>query len=150
MKVSLATIAVALASASSALAAFNANAVIAAARSQIGVPYVWGGGHGKTPGKTKGGFDCSGLVRYAIWKGSGKTIDLGKGGNTDNQLNDRHSKKISCKSLQPGDLIFWGKPSDVYHVALYSGNNKIIEAARTGIPVREVKYRAGNICVRVR
>ncbi|KAG0227160.1 hypothetical protein BGW42_003131 [Actinomortierella wolfii] len=150
MKVSLATIAVALASASSAFAAFNANAVIAAARSQIGVPYVWGGGHGKTPGKTNGGFDCSGLVRYAIWKGSGQSIDLGKGGNTDNQLNDPRSKKISCSSLQPGDLIFWGTASDVYHVALFSGNNKIIEASKPGVPVHEVKYRAGNICVRVR
>lgn len=38
--------------------ALSADAVIAAAYSQLGVPYVWGG---TTPGV---GLDCSGLTQY--------------------------------------------------------------------------------------
>ncbi|KAF9970528.1 hypothetical protein BGZ73_006740 [Actinomortierella ambigua] len=149
MKFSLAAVTLVLAVASSTCdAAYNVKAVLAAGRSQIGVKYVWGGGHGPRPGRTKGGFDCSGLVRYAIYKGSG--IDLGKGGNTDNQLRDRHTKQIACSKLQAGDLIFWGTQRSTYHVALFSGAGKMIEAPRTGIPVRETKYRKGNICARVR
>ncbi|KAF9158534.1 hypothetical protein DFQ26_007517 [Actinomortierella ambigua] len=149
MKFSLAAVTLVLAVASSTCdAAFNVQKVLAAGRSQIGVPYVWGGGHGARPGRTKGGFDCSGLVRYAVYKGSG--IDLGRGGNTDSQLRDRRTKKIACSKLQAGDLIFWGTASSTYHVALYSGKNKMIEAPRTGLRVREIKYRKGNICARVR
>lgn len=148
MKFSLVTVSLALTAASTAFAAYDVNKVIAAARSQKGVPYVWGGGHGSIPGKTKGGFDCSGLVRFAIFRGSG--IDLGHGGNTDSQLRDRHSRQIPCGSRQAGDLIFYGPRTNTYHVALYSGNGMMIEAPRTGIPVREVKYRAGSICARVR
>ncbi|KAF9158535.1 hypothetical protein DFQ26_007518 [Actinomortierella ambigua] len=149
MKFSLAAVTLVLAVASSTCdAAFDVKKVLAAGRSQIGVPYVWGGGHGPRPGRTKGGFDCSGLVRFAVFRGSG--IDLGRGGNTDSQLRDRHTIQIACSKLQPGDLIFWGKQSDTYHVALYSGNNKMIEAPRTGLRVREIKYRKADICARVR
>ena len=38
---------------------------------------------------------------------------------------------ISFSELQPGDLVFWGStssPSSIYHVALYIGNNQIIQA----------------------
>ena len=37
---------------------------------------------------------------------------------------------------QRGDLIFWGGGGDYYHVAIYLGNNQIIEAADYGKPVR--------------
>ncbi|KAF9154289.1 hypothetical protein DFQ26_000290, partial [Actinomortierella ambigua] len=49
-----------------------------------------------------------------------------------------------------GDLLFWGKRTDVYHVALASGNGKLIEASQQGVPVREVKLRTADICARVR
>ncbi|CAG2118442.1 unnamed protein product, partial [Medioppia subpectinata] len=54
--------------------------IVSAARSQIGVPYSWGGGSwkGKSYGIGKGahtiGFDCSGLAQYAVYKGTGKII----------------------------------------------------------------------------
>ena len=49
-------------------------ALIAAAASQIGKPYVWGGGDFNGP--TGGGFDCSGLVLYAAYQASGGRIRL--------------------------------------------------------------------------
>ena len=49
-------------------------ALIAAAASQIGLPYVWGGGNFEGP--TGGGFDCSGLVLYAAYQASGGQIRL--------------------------------------------------------------------------
>jgi cell wall-associated NlpC family hydrolase len=41
---------------------------------------------------------------------------------------------ISFGELQPGDLVFWGGscPSSIYHVALYIGNNEIIQAPHPG------------------
>jgi cell wall-associated NlpC family hydrolase len=42
---------------------------------------------------------------------------------------------ISFGELRPGDLVFWGSsssPSSIYHVALYIGNNQIIQAPHTG------------------
>ncbi|MEV5746843.1 NlpC/P60 family protein [Actinoallomurus sp. NPDC052308] len=72
------------------------------------------------------GFDCSGLTLYAFYKGAG--IDIGA--NTTQQYS--RGPKKSWSSLRKGDLIFWGSGDDIYsttHVALYIGNNKIIEAA---------------------
>ena len=47
---------------------------IKAAASQLGKPYVWGGGNFNGP--TGGGFDCSGLVLYAAYQASGGRIRL--------------------------------------------------------------------------
>ncbi|KAF9969892.1 hypothetical protein BGZ73_007561, partial [Actinomortierella ambigua] len=141
---------------------YDPSSAIAAAKSQIGVQYAWGGGHGSVPGKTLGtcqwyvgppypcvddrvvGFDCSGLVRYAVWSGSGRTIDLGRGGNTDSQYADGHSGKIAYAQRQPGDLIFYGSPGNVHHVALYIGNERMIEARESLKPVAEAPYRPAN------
>ncbi|KAF9158630.1 hypothetical protein DFQ26_007391, partial [Actinomortierella ambigua] len=57
---------------------------------------------------------------------------------------------IGCGSIQTGDLLFWGKRTDVYHVALVSAKGKLIEASKPGVPVREVNHRKPDICARVR
>ena len=44
------------------------------------------------------------------------------------------TQRISMSDIQPGDLIFYGKPQ-IHHVALYIGNGQIIHAPRTGRPV---------------
>ncbi|KAG0214501.1 hypothetical protein BGX28_001955 [Mortierella sp. GBA30] len=138
--------------------------IVTGAQSQLNVPYAWGGGHGPTPGVTRGtcvgyigppfpchddrvtGFDCSGLSRYAIWKGMG--FDIGPG-NTNSQLNSRHSKIIVRAQLQPGDLIFYGTRRNTHHVAVYSGNNRMIEAPGSNDHVHDAPFRPGDFYVRI-
>ncbi|KAF9986678.1 hypothetical protein BGZ75_001530 [Mortierella antarctica] len=149
---------------------FDADKVIAAARRRIGLPYSWGGGHGSQPGPSYGtcsgysgpapclatktfGFDCSGLVRDAIFGGTG--IDLGRSGNTDSQLADRHATVIDYSQRQAGDIEFFGPRGATTHVILYIGKNSagqdmMIEAQKTGTNVHEVPLRVGGIWVRVR
>jgi peptidoglycan hydrolase-like protein with peptidoglycan-binding domain len=142
--------------------------VIAAGRSMVNqnIPYSWGGGHAATPGPSLGtctaytgsiqpcpadttvGLDCSGLTRYVYWRGAG--IDLGRGGNTDNQTYDPHLVPISEANRQPGDLeYFGGSAHSTHHVILYSGNGMMIEAQQTGTNVHEVALRTGGYWYRV-
>lgn len=85
-------------------------------------------------GRTTLAFNCSGST-YLAWSsvapghvqpgssasqynGTGERIWLGRG-NT-----------INGASLLPGDLLFWsttGNPEDIYHVAIYLGNDEILQ-----------------------
>ena len=94
----------------------NASAVIALAQAQAGKKYVWGG-------TTPKGFDCSGLVQYVYRNAAG--IDVTR--TTYTQVNQ--GRRVSLKSLQPGDLLFWGSAKYPYHVGIYLGNGKYIHAA---------------------
>jgi cell wall-associated NlpC family hydrolase len=97
--------------------------VVAIAQRYLGIPYVWGGA---SPGS---GFDCSGLVMYVYAQ-----IGIGLShGATDQQ---HASRPVPLSALQPGDLVFYGNASYSYHVAIYVGGGRTIEAARTGTPVR--------------
>jgi cell wall-associated NlpC family hydrolase len=97
--------------------------VVAIAQHYLGIPYKWGGA---SPSQ---GFDCSGLVMY-VYAQIG--IQLSHGA-TDQQ---HASRPVPLNALQPGDLVFYGNASYSYHVAIYVGGDRIIEAARTGTPVR--------------
>lgn len=96
---------------------------VAIAQRYLGIPYVWGGA---SPNQ---GFDCSGLVMY-VYAQIG--IQLSHGA-TDQQ---HASAPVPLNALQPGDLVFYGNASYSYHVAIYVGGGRTIEAARTGTPVR--------------
>jgi len=99
----------------------NVGAVLDAARSQLGVPYRWGG---STPGV---GFDCSGLTMWAY-----KQIGINLPHFTGLQV--LQGQPVTRDQLQPGDLVF----PDPGHVQIYSGNGNVIEAPHTGANVREV------------
>ena len=97
------------------------NAIVDAAYSQIGVPYVWGG---TTPYV---GLDCSGLVQYC-YRQAGKSIP-----------------RTSGSILAGGTIVSDPQPGDICwtpgHVAIYIGNGQMIEAQQTGVPVKVSKVR---------
>jgi cell wall-associated NlpC family hydrolase len=105
---------------------------IKAAASQLGKPYVWGGGTFEGP--TGGGFDCSGLVLYAAYQASGGRIRL-----THYSGDQIHAGiGIPWAFKRPGDLIFFSYPGagGPHHVAIYVGGDRILHAPRTGDVVR--------------
>jgi cell wall-associated NlpC family hydrolase len=123
--------------------------VIDRAMSQIGVDYVWGGGNGRGPstGIPDGlgspldriGFDCSGLMQFAF---SGVGVALPR--VSRNQFNA--GRKVPVSDLRPGDMVFYKNgDAPIHHVAMYIGNNKMIEAPYTGAAVRVVPLRTKGL-----
>ena len=113
---------------------------IAAAESQRGLPYSWGGGgsngpsFGIPPDTDVYGFDCSGLTEYAYAQAG---IRIG-GTSREQYWRFRH-QTVAAGDLQPGDLVFWGQTADhtsIYHVALYIGGGQVIQAPQSGDVVR--------------
>ena len=95
----------------------------------IGNPYVWGG-----TSLTEGA-DCSGFAQ-SIYKAYG--YDLPRTSREQSQF----GTKIPVEDAQPGDLIFYAKNGVVYHVVIYAGDGKTIEAMSTsrGIVQGNVDY----------
>ncbi len=125
-------------------------AVVQRGMSVIGVQYAWGGGNawGATKGVRDGGvadsygdynrvgFDCSGLMAYAyaavgiaLPKYSGYQYSTGT--------------KVPISQLKRGDMVFRG-PGGTQHVAMYLGNNQILEAPESGGAVRIAPFDAST------
>ena len=98
----------------------GAATAVAAARSKLGDPYVWGAAG-------PGSFDCSGLTMWA-WSQAGVSLPH------SSSMQYSSGSKVSVSSLQPGDLVFYGSP--IHHVALYVGGGQVIHAPQTGDVVR--------------
>ncbi|MGW5049734.1 C40 family peptidase [Actinokineospora sp. NPDC004072] len=114
--------------------------VIAAALSQLGVPYAWGGGDadGPTPGTglDQGiiGFDCSGLALYAYAQ-----IGIDLPHQTQAIWHTSQPAITNPDRLQPGDLILLshnGRPDGIHHLGIYLGDDRVIHAPESGDVVR--------------
>jgi soluble lytic murein transglycosylase-like protein/cell wall-associated NlpC family hydrolase len=101
------------------------------------IPYSWGGGNEKGPGEgfAQGagivGFDCSGLVHYALYHASGGKINLNI--TADGQA--RQGTHVPKNQIQAGDIIAFNNDtadSDYDHIGIYIGNNQMIVAPSTG------------------
>ncbi len=94
----------------------TAQAIVNAAYSQLGVPYVYGG---STPGVA---LDCSGLVQYchAVAGISLPRTSQAQGGCG-----------VAVSDPQPGDIVCYGT-----HVGIYIGNGQMIHAPTPGDVVK--------------
>ena len=97
---------------------------VAIALHYLGVPYRWGGA---IPAS---GFDCSGLTRFVYAQ-----LGINLPHYAAYQFAD--FGKLDPSDLRPGDLVFFEPKFDgPGHVALYMGNDLMIEAPHTGALVR--------------
>lgn len=99
----------------------TADAIVATAKTCLGVPYQWGG-------ESMSGFDCSGLVQY-VFKKNG--ISLGR--TVGKQY--RAGTPISKSQLKPGDLVFFQNTyiNGLSHVGIYIGDGQFIHASSDGV-----------------
>ncbi|MFE6955499.1 C40 family peptidase [Streptomyces sp. NPDC057696] len=127
----------------------KARTVLQAALAQRGVPYSWGGGTASGPsrgtccspsgksGASITGFDCSGLTTYAFARAG---ISLPRTAAAQAGRGRRIPASAGQGALQPGDLVFFGytpgRDSTIYHVGIYVGGGRMVNAARPGTAVR--------------
>ncbi|WP_331759802.1 NlpC/P60 family protein (plasmid) [Streptomyces sp. NBC_01525] len=109
----------------------GSNAIVQAAYTQLGVPYVWGGG--TINGKSGGGFDCSGLTSYAVYQGTGHKVVLPR----TSQAQRHVGTSVPRNQMRPGDLIVFNKHS-WGHVGIYAGGNRMIDAPKPGKSVEVI------------
>ncbi|HEY5049558.1 MAG TPA: C40 family peptidase, partial [Acidothermaceae bacterium] len=103
-----------------AVASSKAAAVLRYAYAQLGKPYRYGAAGAQT-------FDCSGLTMRA-WAAAGVAISHNAAAQYDS------TKHVARSALQPGDLVYFGRP--IHHVGIYIGGGNFIEAPYTGADIR--------------
>ena len=94
-----------------------AASVIALAKDNLGVPYVYGG-------SSPDGFDCSGLVYYCFLKCGVKLNRTATG-------QYQQGVYVAREDLEPGDLVFFVSPGtqSIGHVGIYIGDGEFIHAS---------------------
>jgi len=90
--------------------------VVDIAMRYLGCPYRWGAAGPNA-------FDCSGLVMYVYAK-------MGVSLPHSSRAQYSCGARISRNQLQPGDLVFFGRP--IHHVGIYVGGGNFIHAPHTG------------------
>ncbi|MCL5029600.1 MAG: C40 family peptidase [Bacteroidetes bacterium] len=103
----------------------SAENIIKAAKTFLGVPYLWGGTSAKL-------MDCSGFTRTVFFlNGVFLPRDASQQVNVGIPINTRDG----FNNLQPGDLLFFGKKATenskekITHVGIYIGNGEFIHEA---------------------
>ncbi len=109
---------------------------------------------GDGTGGATAGYDCSGLVRFAVFQAAGKELPR------TSQIQFTVGTQISWDSAQPGDLVFGNWQADganhvaIYadganHVAIYLGGGRMIEVPQTGQLVQMSDVRSDMVPVRL-
>lgn len=105
-----------------------ANDIVAKAESLINqYPYVWGG---ESP--SEGGFDCTGLVYYVYSTCCGVNMTLSQA-RSKSALLAMGTKITNKNDFKPGDIVQF----NYAHVAIFVGNNMIVEASSSKQIIRK-------------
>jgi cell wall-associated NlpC family hydrolase len=100
------------------------------ARTQLGVPYVYGG-------SSPGGFDCSGLVMWVYGR-------LGIALPHNAAALYAVGRRVPLGHMKPGDLVFF---HGLGHVGIYIGHGRMIHAPQTGerVEIEALGARSGAV-----
>ncbi|WP_326800330.1 C40 family peptidase [Streptomyces sp. NBC_01808] len=104
---------------------------------QVGKAYVLG-----ATGPSS--YDCSGLTQAAF-----RTVGVELPRTAAEQ--STVGTPVAVSDVQPGDLVFWGGTGSAYHVAVYIGDGKYLDAANPskGVVIQEMSYYMPTSAVRV-
>src|SRR5262249_32136933 len=116
------------------LSAAEVSAMLRAALSRVGMPYVWGAEGPRT-------FDCSGLVQWSFAQ-AGIVIPRVAADQA------RTGPFVPVSRLRAGDLLFYHTdptaPGYISHVAIYLGRGWMIQAPQPGQDVEVVRVDLGS------
>ncbi|NBM15665.1 C40 family peptidase [Streptomyces sp. GC420] len=115
----------------------NVASLIAFLKAQVGKPYVMGA-------TGPSAYDCSGLTQAAF-----KTVGVNLPRTSQQQ--STFGTPVAVSDVQPGDLVFWGGTGSAYHVAVYIGDGKYLDAANPskGVVIQEMSYYMPTTAMRV-
>lgn len=97
-------------------------AALAAATTQTGKPYLWGG-------NGPDAWDCSGLVQWAF-----RTVGISLPRTSQEMARYTGGTLVPLSALQPGDVITMDTYDIAGHVGIYAGNGMVFNAYGTGVP----------------
>ena len=101
------------------------------ATTRKGTPY-------RSGGSSPSGFDCSGYTRWVYAK-------LGKNLPRTSRAQYSATAKVPASRRQPGDLVFFGTGSRVYHVGIYAGGGRIWHSPKAGDRVKLAKIWTSRV-----
>ena len=101
------------------------SSLVRSAQSFTGLPYLWAGRSGF-------GFDCSGLTSL-VFRLHGIAIAR------DADAQAAGGRRVTSRSLAPGDLLFYATSSGyVHHVSMYAGSGLMVQSPATGQSVQTI------------
>uniref|UniRef100_UPI003F4978F7 C40 family peptidase n=1 Tax=Nonomuraea sp. CA-251285 TaxID=3240002 RepID=UPI003F4978F7 len=112
--------------------------IVRQAEAARGTAYSWGGGDANGPsygidhGSSIFGFDCSGLVQYAIYQATNGAVKWPR----VSQDQAKAGKAVSRENMRPGDIIAFDHGEGFTHIGIYIGSGKFVHAPQTGDVVR--------------
>jgi cell wall-associated NlpC family hydrolase len=104
---------------------------LSAGMTQRGKPYIAGAAGPY-------GYDCSGLVQWSFAR-AGRALPRTA---TAQYYATVH---IPVSALRPGDLIFFGTPAFLHHVAIYAGHGYLLVARHSGTVIQLQRLWTWNV-----